>query len=123
MNSDSWPEVCNLFEFKVKQSITCLKCYHTNHVESSQMYIELQVPPDMSILNKSLEEFLNQSELVTKKCVETCKVEVQAKKRTQLMSGRDVNFLTVVMTRSIWSNAEFKVIQNRIIAVNELFVR
>ena len=87
------------------------------------MYIELQVPPDMSILNKSLEEFLNQSELVTKKCEETCKVEVQAEKRTQLMSGRDVNFLTVVMTRSIWSNAEFKVIQNRIIAVNELFVR
>ena len=116
-NVEDWPDVCSLFQFKMKHSTTCLKCYHTNSSETIQMYLEVQVPPDMSIFNKSLEEVLNQSELVTKKCEENCKVDVQAEKRMQIQSGNDVKFLIVVMTRGIWTK------MNRVIATNELFVR
>ena len=79
--------------------------------------LHMEQSPDMSIFNKSLEEVLNQSELVTKKCEENCKVDVQAEKRMRILSGMDTKFLIVVMTRSTWTK------RNRVIACNELIVR
>ena len=91
-NVVSWPDVCSLFEFQMEHTVTCLKCEHTNKVESTQMFMELQVPPDMSILNNYVESSLNTSELVTKNCEENCKVEVQAEKSSKLKRGLSTKF-------------------------------
>ena len=123
INWESWLDVCSLFNFEMEHTTTCLRCNHTNKSETTQMTMELQVPPDMSNLNNYLENSLNTCELVTKKCEESCRVEVQVEKRSKLKCGVSTKFFTDVMTRAISSSEGFDMIRNRVISTNELFIR
>ena len=99
-NNDSWPEVCSILEFKVSQSTTCIACGHQNSLEVAQMYLELQVPEENSSLNIRVEEFFNQSELVTMKCEDGCQKIVQAEKRARLVCGLETKFFCGYLIKS-----------------------
>lgn len=83
VNLEDWPEVCGILRFGLLHSTTCIACNHRNTTETFQMYEEIPVPPDGTHLNNYVEEYLNQSELVTMTCQDGCSKVVQAEKRSQ----------------------------------------
>ena len=122
MNSDAWPEVYSLSEFRLEHSTVCLGCSHRTSSVSFQTFIEVAVPANNSNLNDYLEEVFNQSDLVTKRCEDGCNKIVQAQKQSQLVCGKDTDFITIVLSRSISTNEGFEVNFNRIVATNEVFI-
>ena len=123
VNAESWPEVCSLFEFKLNHSTICLNCSYTHVTQTTEMYLELQVSNRMSNLNELIEEYLNQSELVTLKCEDGCGKVVQKEKRTQLSSCIASKYIIVVLQRGIQTPHGFRVVKNRLTATGELFIR
>ena len=87
------------------------------------MYEEIPVPPDGTHLNNYVEEYLNQSELVTMTCEDGCSKVVQAEKRSQLISGIDARFLMVIISRAMDAGYGHQVNENRITATDDVFVR
>ena len=81
------------------------------------MFIEIPVPGSGTNLNTAIEEFLNQSELVEKKCEDGCRMDVLAEKRSQLVCGLSTQFLIVVLTRAVTT------LDNKIKATDEVFIR
>ena len=120
MNADAWPEVYSLFEFRLEHSTVCLSCSHRTSSESFQTFMEVTVPANNSNLNNYLEEVFNQSDLVTKRCEDGCKKVVQAQKQSQLVCGKDTEFLTIVLSRSTATN---NINFNKIVSTNEVFIR
>ena len=100
----------------------CLGCSHRTSSVSFQTFIEVAVPANNSNLNDYLEEVFNQSDLVTKRCEDGCNKIVQAQKQSQLVCGKDTDFITIVLSRSISTNEGFEVNFNRIVATNEVFI-
>ena len=122
-NAPSWPEVCSLFEFKLKHSTVCLNCSYSHVTQTSEMYLELQLSDHISNLNELIEEYLNQSELVTLKCEDGCCKEVLKEKRTQLSSCIASRYLIVILQRGVQTIHVFRVNRHRVICTGELFIR
>ena len=83
----------------------------------------MTVPADNSCLNPSLEELLNQSDLVEKVCEDGCQKVVQAEKRTQLTCGEDTRFLIVVLTIAGVTAEGFHILSRKNTSTHEVFVR
>ena len=122
-NVAAWPDVCSLFNFKLRHSTTCLRCSHTNMSETSQLYVEIQVPLADANLNDCVEELLNQSELVKMKCEDGCQHIVQAEKKSQLVCGFESNFLVYVLSRGVGDPEDYQINNSRISSINDLFVK
>ena len=61
-NITNWPDVCSMLNFSTTRSTTCLGCNKVFSVETNQIYLELDVPPENSNLNQIIEEYFNISE-------------------------------------------------------------
>ena len=101
----------------------CCFCNHVNQSETTQMYIELQVPPDDTNLNDSVEDFLNSSSLVGLRCEEGCHQFVQSEKTSKLTQASETEFFIVILTRGMQTVEGFKLIKNRVTATNDAFIR
>ena len=96
----SWPDIFLTFSYKITHSTTCCGCKQIYQSETSQMYVELPVPPHNSCLNDYVEEHFNASTLVDKYCEERCKKFVQAEKRSRLSLASETEFMIVILTKS-----------------------
>ena len=76
----NWPDVYSCFGFKLTHSTKCCSCSHGNQSQTTQMYVEIQVPHDNSNLNDKVEEYLNTSSLVGLYCENFCEKFVQVEK-------------------------------------------
>ena len=123
MNADAWPEVYSLLEFKLEHSTVCINCNLRISSESVQTFIPVTVPENDSKLNEYLEEVFNQSDLVTKRCEDGCNRIVQARKQSQLICGKETNFITVILSRWIETDEGFDVNRSRITSTDEVFIR
>ena len=112
----SWPDVFLTFSFKITHSTTCCGCNQIHQSETTQMYVELPVPPDNSSLNDYVEEHLNTSTLVGKFCEDGCQKFVQAEKRSRLTLASETEFLIVILTRAIETLDGFALVGNEIVA-------
>ena len=119
----SWPDVCSIFYFKITHSTTCCNCNHVNESETTQMYLEMPVPPDNTNLNDYVEEHLNTSSLVGVFCEDGCQKFVQTEKRSTLTLANDSEFLIVILTLAIETLDGFKLVDNRTIPTNDVFIR
>ena len=122
-NVDSWPEVVSMLEFKMIHSTTCDTCNRKNLSETSQMYFEIEVPQNTTKLNEYLEDIFNQGDLVTMKCEENCKKDVQAQKKSQIKCGLETKFITVVLKRAIATDEGYEYNNEKIDPVGELYIR
>ena len=80
----SWADVFSSFELKITHSTECIACQNIYQFETTQMYVELQVPEDNSNLKDCVEEYFNISTLIGKVCEEGCHKFVEAEKRSRL---------------------------------------
>ena len=119
----SWPDVYSFFGFKMTHATKCCLCNRVNQSETTQMYIELQVPSDDTNLNESVEDFLNSSSLVGFRCEDGCQQFVQAEKTSKLTAASETEFFIVILTRGMQTIEGFKLIKNRVTATNDAFIR
>ena len=122
-NLVSWPDVYFSFAFKIIHSTKCCTCNQIKESETSQIYIELQVPPDGSNLNDQIEEYFNNSSLIGAFCEIGCKDLVQSEKRSTLTKAAEAEFFTVVLTRAVQTLDGFQINRNKIISTNDVFIR
>ena len=118
----NWPDVFSTFGFKITHSTKCCSCNHINQSETTQMYLEIPVPPDNSNLNEYVEEFLNTGELVGLRCENGCQSFVQAERRSTLTASAETEFLVVVLTRAVETLDGFKLVKNTTLPTNDVFI-
>ena len=119
----SWPDVYSTFGFKITHSTSCCSCNNVNQSETTQMYIELQVPPDNSNLNDHIEDYLNTSSQVAVYCENGCQSLVQAEKRSTLTRTSETEFLIVILTRAVETMDGFHLNKNKVTPTNDVFIR
>ena len=119
----SWPEVYFVFRFEITHSTSCCSCNHINQSETTQMYVELQVPSDNSNLSDCIEEFFNSSSLVGVYCETSCGSLVQAEKSSKVTCTAETEFITVILTRAVETLDGFKINKNTTIATNDVLIR
>ena len=123
MNSLSWPDVASHFIFTTSYSSTCCNCEHLLETETAQMYLEIPVPTDESMLNTIIEEYFNTSDLLGRICEEGCKKFTQAERRNQLTSTRDTEFLIIILTRAIEENYRKTLNKDKVTSTSDIFIR
>ena len=118
----SWPDVCSSFNFKVTHSTKCSSCENVNTSETTQLYIEIPVPPDNSNLNNFVEKFFNVGEFVNSLC-SNCKQIVKVEKKSELTEAIESEFLIIILRRAIETLDGFELVRNRTISTNDVLIR
>ena len=83
-NLEQWPDVYSQFSFSLTHSTICSTCGAETKSDTSQIYLEMPVPPDGSDLNMYIEEMLNEGSSVLCNCSDGCNSFSQKMKRTTL---------------------------------------
>ena len=123
-NVTSWPDVYSYFGFQVTHSTTCCACNQTNEHETTQMYVELDVPPDGCELTKSIDDYLNTSSLVGMVCEDQCnKRFVQKEKSSILTNTAETEFILVILSRVTQAMDGYHLNTNRTIATQDVCIR
>ena len=122
-NVVNWPDLYELFCFSTVNSTVCLSCQHRNESEQSQIYLEMEVPPDGTQLSDYVEEMLNESSIVEYHCRDGCQVHFQAETRSMLKSVRQAQFLIILLRRSIMTTNGAEIVENRIGSIKNLALR
>ena len=118
-----WPDVASLFSFRLTHSSRCLSCGYENSSETSQMYLEMTVPPDGTALKLQVEEYLNEGLTRLYNCEDGCKRMSQKIRKMTLTSAAETNFITVVLSRGFESLDGFTFLRNKTPATEEISVR
>ena len=101
-NCLSWPDVYSLFSFKLKDTTQCSLCNGTSVYETTQIYLEIPVPPNGSFLKKNIQEYLNEESIRESYCEDECKKMTEKYKRTTLCNEDcEAKFFIVILTRSV----------------------
>ena len=122
-NMLSWPDVWLTFRFNITHSTTCCSCKHVYQSETTQIYVEVPVPPNNSNLNEYIEDQLNSSCLVDKFCEDGCQTLVQAEKSSRVTLASDTAFLIIILTQAVETLDGFKLVESKVTATNDLFIR
>ena len=103
-----------MFDFTTVNLSICMKCGHRSESEQSQIYLEIDVPPEGSNLNEHVEQALNDGTRVEYRCKDGCNTKFQADKRTVLKSSKNVQFIIVMLRRSILSEFRPDLVNNNV---------
>ena len=122
-NVMDWPDVFSSFGFDIIHSTKCSSCKHVNQSVTTQIYVELQVPPDGSNLNDSIEEFFNASSLVGIFCENGCQQFVQAEKSSNISRTAETDFVIVILTRANETLDGYQLNSNKITATKDVYIR
>ena len=122
-NLENWPDVFEIFLFTTKNTTTCLKCGHENSSEQTQIYLEMDVPPDGSKLSDFVEKNMTESLVVQYHCQDGCNAYYQAETRTQIKSVNETKFIIVLLRRSVMTERGPEIIKNKILATHDLKIR
>ena len=122
-NVESWPDVFSCFGFQLTHTTNCIACNHTNQHETTQMCIELDVPPDNHELTQSIDDFLNTSSLVGMVCENQCQRFVQKEKSSILTSTAETEFLLVILNRVTETMDGYHLNPNRTISTQDVYIR
>ena len=121
-NETSWPDVCSSFNFKMINSVECCACKDLTTYETTELFLEIPVPPDNSKLNEYVEEVFNIGELQGIHC-EACHRFGQKEKRSKLFMGSESEFIIVILRRGIETLNGFKLIKHSTSPTDNVFIR
>ena len=122
-NMINWPDVFSTLAFQLTHSTECISCKHKIHSETTQLYLDLPVPPSNSNLKDYVEDFLNEGSRIGVHCQEDCKEFTQKIKRTTITNADEAKFLTIILTRGIETLDGFQLVKNKIKATGDIFLR
>ena len=122
-NMENWIDVYQMFIFTIINQTSCITCGHKNAFEQSQIYLEIDVPPEGSSLCDYVEQTLNDGIMVEYYCEDGCKTRFQAEKRTLLKSNKEAQFIIVMLQRTILSENVPQIIFNNIDSQGNINIR
>lgn len=118
-----WPDVYSTFSFQLTHSTECSSCKHKNQFETTQLYLEMPVPPNDANLKHHVEHFLNEGSKVGSYCDEACKAFSEKDKRTILTRADEAKFFLVLLTRGIETLDGFHLVKNKIKSTENIDIR
>ena len=122
-NMENWIDVYRMFSFTTVNLSICLACGHRSSSEQFQIYLELDVPPEGSNLSEFVELALNDGTMVDYRCEDGCNSRSQAEKRTLLKSGRDSQFIIIMLRRTILSELGQQIVPNNVYSDRDIDIR
>ena len=122
-NVISWPDVCTPFTFSLTHSTQCCSCQYIHTIQSTESYLDIDVPANNSCLSTYVSEYLNTSELVAKNCEDGCKKFVQAEKRSKITHISQTEFITVILRRGVEIVGGYRMIDNEVSPTENLYIR
>ena len=114
-----WLDLYKFFCFVTVDSITCIHCKNKNETHQQQIYVEMEVPPEGSILGEFVQEQFHESIFVDYKC-EICKKNSQAEKQLALNSVDETKFIIVLLSRTVPGNEGNIIVSNKIDATHDI---
>ena len=122
-NMETWLDVYNMFAFTIVNLTICMACGHQNSFEQSQIYLEMDVPPEGSNLCEHVEKLFHDGTIVEYKCENGCKAKFQAEKKEVLKSGKDTKFIIIMLRRSVLSENGRQIVLNKVNAEGSIGIR
>ena len=121
-NLIAWPDVYSTLSFRLTNSTECPTCKGKNIYETTQIYLELPVPPNNEDLKEYVEDFLNKGSKLGCFC-DGCNKYSQKIKQTSITSSDEAKFLTIVLTRGIATADGYHLVKNKILSTNSIKIR
>ena len=122
-NLVNWPDVFSLFSFKLTHSSECSTCKHRNEFETTQLYVEMPVPPNGSNLKHHVEDFFHERSKFGSYCDEACNVFSEKIKWTSITSLDETKYLIVILTRGIETMDGFHLLKNEVKSTENIIIR
>ena len=120
---ENWIDVYQMFNFTIINQTSCITCGNKNTSEQSQIYLEIDVPPEGSSLCDYVERTLNDGIMVEYHCEDGCKTRFQAEKRTLLKSNKEAQFIIIMLQRTTLSEYGPQIIFNNINSQGNINIR
>ena len=122
-NLVNWPDVFSLFSFKLTHSSECSTCKHRNVFETTQLYVEIPVPPNNSNLKHHVEDFFSERSQYGSYCDEGCNAFSEKSKWTSITSLDETKYLIVILTRGIETMDGFHLLKNEVKSTENIIIR
>ena len=122
-NNFSWPDVCSPFTFRLTHSTKCCSCDHINSLETTEIYVDIPVPPENSSLSEYVSNYLCTSYLVEKKCEDACQQYVQAEKSSKISELNEAELIIIILKRGVPTLDGYKIVDSAVSATENLFIR
>ena len=122
-NLESWPDVFSMFSFNLKHISECLTCKKRNQFETNQLYVEMEVPPNNSILKDYVEDFFNEKSKSVYRCEEDCQALSEKMRWVSLTNSDEAKFLIVILTRYIDTLDGISLVENKINSTETIVIR
>ena len=119
----NWPDVYSTFSFTLTHSTECQSCKHRNVSETTQLYIEIPVPPSNSDLKDYVEHFLSEQSEFGYQCQEGCNDLTKKTKQTSITNSEDAKFITIILTRGVETLDGFHLVNNKIKSTDNVNIR
>ena len=121
-NLVSWPDVYSNFSFNAVHSTECLTCQQRITSETTQIYLDMSVPPEGSSLKHYVEDMLNEGSRIVYHC-ESCDTFGEKIKKKTVSNIDEAKFLIVILTRGIETIDGFKLVKNKINSADNISIR
>ena len=115
--------MASIFSFRLTHSSQCETCGSENSSETSQMYLEMTVPPDGTALKTQVEDYLNEGLTMLYNCEDGCKKISQKIRKMTLTSSDEARFIIVVLSRGIETLDGYTFLKNKTPATEDLSLR
>ena len=122
-NMLSWPDVYSLFCFEITNSTTCSNCNYRNESKTTQIFVEMSVPPANSNLNNYVEDHLNETTRVSYHCEDGCKEFTSGDHQTAITSCDETQYIIVLLTRAIETFDGYRLVTNSVLSTKDISLR
>ena len=123
-NLINWPDVFSFFSLKLKFLTECSICNVYSEYETTQLYIELPVPPNNSNLKKYVEEYLNEETRIDGFCEDQCEIITEKIQKTRVsIENEEAKFLVIILSRGVQTEDGFKFLKSNVNATEEICLR
>ena len=122
-NLESWPDVFSMFSFRLTHISECLKCKKRNQFETNQLYVELEVPPNNSILKEYVEDYFNEKSKSVYRCEDDCQALSEKMRYVSLTNSDEAKYLIVILTRYMDTLDGISLVENKINSTETIVIR
>ena len=118
-----WPDVFSTFSFSITNSSECCSCKQRNESETTQLYVEMEVPSNYTDLSTHVEAYFNERSTFGVYCEDGCKAFSRKTKWISLTNSDEIKFLIVILTRGIETLDGYQLVKSKIKSTKDVNIR